>query len=485
MLKKIAATFLCLAVLLSLNACGSETPKEDACSSFSIEEYKIIVNENRERIYNACVYLSNLGEYEHNYWKSYNALGPESGMPDTSIDAAFEWLAENSDGTKESVEAAFRDIRQQHKEIVLNVIVGPEAREIYKAYTAMYDAYIALYNLVTEPSNSIDDFVETYNACVNSIKESNQSLSLFLDGSSTTSNADDANYHNQISNTTLPTGTAVIYFLILLLIVILFIFSAKLVRLNKQEQEVKESKKSFKDDPTYTHNYNTTPPNTYSTAPVSRSYTPTATDPLNTFVRYSVFAPSLVDNLPMVYKYPNISVSDVNRECLREMVQQKDFEASLSKGEHGEVFLKRNGNIIAKLEDKVEMCIDWITKGLPVFCQFVAFQAGKEKVALFFYKDQESALSNNKHDIVKLTACMSSEKQETIAFLENGQNLFIDIDDNDKPYVRDIDYQPIGNLPAKYARLYEEDAICGIFFDHSETKEDDKEIPFVRIYLEQ
>lgn len=248
----------------------------------------------------------------------------------------------------------------------------------------------------------------------------------------------------------------------------------------EREWEIKKAENEYSKDPTHTNFYKATTP---QPAPFS--------DVLNTFKRYAVTAPSIYQGCPMVYMYPNISVSNVNKDCLRTMVNRKDFEVVLYKGDLGEIFIKKYGITIAKLEDKAEMCSDWIDKGLPLICQFAAFQNGKEKVALFFYKDQESALANNKCDIVKLASCMSAEKQEIIAFLEKGQKLFIELDDNNKPYVRDIEYNPIGRLPAKYQRLYEEELICGIFFDHSEKKvsedldEDDKEIPFVRIYLDE
>lgn len=212
---------------------------------------------------------------------------------------------------------------------------------------------------------------------------------------------------------------------------------------------------------------------------------------LDSFVRYGITAPPIYQECPMVYRFPNVSVSNVNRSLLSSLVQSKNFKVTLYADENGDVLLKADNCTVAKLEDRVQMCIDWLHKGFPVICEFAVFAQGKEKVALFFYKNEEHNLVNNRCEVAKLTSCMSASKQETIAFLEKGQKLFIELDDNNKPYVRDIEYNPIGNLPAKYNKLYEDDMIIGVFFDHTETKvsedfdKEDKEIPFVRIYLAQ
>ena len=211
-------------------------------------------------------------------------------------------------------------------------------------------------------------------------------------------------------------------------------------------------------------------------------------DPLDTFVRYSVSAPTIWQDCPMVYRYPNISVMNVNRTNLQAMVKLKKFEVLPVKDESGAILLKWDGITVAHLAEKIEMCSDWLDKQLPLRCEFAAFGAGKEKVALFFYKDQESTLQDRQCEIVKLTSCMSTAKQETISFLEEGEKLFIEWDDNDKPYLRDISYNPIGSLPAKFNKYIDNDLIDGIFFDHTEVKEnedwekEDKLIPFVRVY---
>lgn len=197
------------------------------------------------------------------------------------------------------------------------------------------------------------------------------------------------------------------------------------------------------------------------------------------------------DGCAMVYRYPNTSVTDVDRDVLYDMVATKTYRVTVSVESNGDVLLHSGEKVVAKLADRVQMCKDWIKKGRPLICEFVAFKKGTEKVALFFYRSEADEMSDHTFDTIKLTSCMSVMKQEAICCLVPGQKLFVELDDNDKPYVRDIEYNPLGKLPAKYNRLYEEEALLGLYFDHTEKVEaedldgDDKEIPYVRIYVDK
>lgn len=214
-------------------------------------------------------------------------------------------------------------------------------------------------------------------------------------------------------------------------------------------------------------------------------------DPLNSFTRSFFSVPHVYQGCSMAYRYPNINVSTVNRLKLAAMVGNKTFRVTPFKDEAGNIFLKSGDDIIAKLEDRVQMCIDWLAKKQPLICEFVSFRAGFEKVALFFYKDEETKLAKDNCEIVRVTSCFAPDKQETISFLEEGEKLFVEYDDDGVPYLRDITYSPIGKLPTKYNSLYDDGLVNGVFFDHSDIKEsddlesNDKHIPYVRIYIEK
>lgn len=253
---------------------------------------------------------------------------------------------------------------------------------------------------------------------------------------------------------------------------------------DKREEEEAERKRKIKEsiyrdskDPTHSH--------FYKTAGYEKK-----DDSLDSFKRISIYADQIYQGCPMVYRYLDIRVTNVNREQLRLMVKSNDFEVTLQKEETGDIVLTKYGSAVATLVDKVDMCTDWLSNGHPIICQFSAFRSGFERVALFFYKDIEESLNSHQYEIVKLSSYRSVSKQETISFLQKGQKLLTEFDDNDKLFVQDMDNNPIGCLPQKYVSLYEEDMVAGIFFDHSEIKpakdfeKDDTIIPFVKIYFQ-
>lgn len=210
-------------------------------------------------------------------------------------------------------------------------------------------------------------------------------------------------------------------------------------------------------------------------------------DPLDNFHRGLIYAKPIYMDCPIVYKYRNVSVENVDRDILRRIASTEDYQVDVAISDDDHVILKSNNDVVATLLEKSDMCKDWINRNDPVICEFVAFKSGAEKVALYFYKDEQSKFSACNSEVIKLTSFMSSSKQETISCLSSGEKLFVEFDDNGKQYLKDIDNYPVGNLPAKYAKLYDNGEICGIYFDHSDSVENDngdqREIPFVKVYF--
>lgn len=196
--------------------------------------------------------------------------------------------------------------------------------------------------------------------------------------------------------------------------------------------------------------------------------------------------PAVLDGCVMVYRYPNVSVKIHARHLLEELFIAEEFRVELQISESNDVIIKSKFGIIGTVLEKDQIIKDWKKRGDPMICEFVTFASGQESIALFLYRDDESRFLDREKHIVKLTSCMSASKQEAIECLTKNEKLFIDLDDYDKLYVKDISNYPIGNLPAKYKKLYDAGTIDAVYFDHSEIIENDsgieKEIPFVRIY---
>lgn len=207
--------------------------------------------------------------------------------------------------------------------------------------------------------------------------------------------------------------------------------------------------------------------------------------------RHTPNVPHVIDGCALSYRYPVVKVNSVDRNILRKMVDNKDFRVDLCLDPGGDILLWKYNSVLGKLADRVQMCTDWISKKRPLVCEFAEFKANQEKVALFFYRSEIDEMARSSFETAKLTSCMSSAKQESIYCLVSGEKLFVELDDNDKPYVRDIGYNPLGKLPAKFNPLYDDGLIKGIYFDHSERVEsedwdkNDKAIPYIRIYIDR
>lgn len=148
---------------------------QEAEQEFDLESFKNAVSQCQADINDASILIANMGTYEYNFWKALGSLS------DSMTESAYEWLAENSDATKESVETAYESIRQQYRDITLTEYRGKEAEEIYSAFDSVYQAYNDMYNLVTNPTGSLTDFATDLNNYIEAIQRNSNDLSLFLE----------------------------------------------------------------------------------------------------------------------------------------------------------------------------------------------------------------------------------------------------------------------------------------------------------------
>lgn len=189
MKTRISIFMLAVMLALLLAACGTPSsaqtskpvePTPTEAPVFDLEEYKTLVSECRVAINDAAIFLANAGKYETNWLKAYASVGGDGGIDDLA-EKAFEWLAENSEATRETVDADYEDIRQQYKNIILMELDGQEAQEIDALFRSMYEAYSSMYSLVTKPSGTASSFASSLVDCINELTKADEDLSLFLD----------------------------------------------------------------------------------------------------------------------------------------------------------------------------------------------------------------------------------------------------------------------------------------------------------------
>ncbi len=174
--------FLLTALMLALTSTACSSPTNDGgAQSFNLEDYKVAVSECRDAINEAGIVVANVGTYEVNYYSALSSIRGNTANPDGLAEEAFEWLTENADESRETVDEAYNSIRQQYKNIILTEIEGREAEEIDSAFRELYEAYNSMYLLVTNPSGSAYSFATEIQDCMDTMINSDENISLFLD----------------------------------------------------------------------------------------------------------------------------------------------------------------------------------------------------------------------------------------------------------------------------------------------------------------
>lgn len=148
---------------------------------FDPEEYKALVSSCRAAISGAGNALTMVGIYEYYSWKSYEDAGVYDLSGADIAEAAFAWLAENSDETRKTVNAAYDSIRRQYGDIALLGLKGDESAEIDKALRSMYTAYCCMYSLTGTPAGCRISFATMINDYTDRIAQCDAALALLLE----------------------------------------------------------------------------------------------------------------------------------------------------------------------------------------------------------------------------------------------------------------------------------------------------------------
>lgn len=192
-------------------------------------------------------------------------------------------------------------------------------------------------------------------------------------------------------------------------------------------------------------------------------------------------APKFKDGCVLTYYYHRIRGVTIDRNAIEQMALDEDYSVTLA-DHNGEIVGMKYGVPVIRIEEKQEMCRDWIRRGDPIFCEIVNLMRGSERLMLGFYRDEETRLAGESYTVCKLTSCRSEEKQINIACLEDGERLYLEDDGSGRFCVTAFPFYDIGVLPAKYTK-YDKSDFDSVFYDHGEDNGNDVIIPFVRVYM--
>lgn len=190
MIQKVLSVLLCFALILVLVGCGkdqvAETEQETTIPvteaptepPFDSDKYKRKIENCASEMNTSAVFLTNLATFENNKWQALDKLGGTVTAEDLAS-AAWEWL-EKEGWSKSTVESQFSKVSKSYKEIISIEIDGTETEEIKSIFDEYFDAYIALYNLVSSPSGTNTEFVDACNDYISTIETCQSKLDILL-----------------------------------------------------------------------------------------------------------------------------------------------------------------------------------------------------------------------------------------------------------------------------------------------------------------
>lgn len=187
-MRKMISCILCVGMIVSLAGCsggGKEVTDMDVAetevkkNNFDLQEYKKLILESKTLIADEAVLVYNMGKYEYNFWAAMIKISGSIDF-DEVIAKGFEWLEEEGNTSKETVENNYEEIQNQYKDIVIIETEGAEAEEIKNEYKALYSAFSDLYTSVVSTSGDITEFYDSFNENVRIINEKKDLLDLLL-----------------------------------------------------------------------------------------------------------------------------------------------------------------------------------------------------------------------------------------------------------------------------------------------------------------
>lgn len=205
--------------------------------------------------------------------------------------------------------------------------------------------------------------------------------------------------------------------------------------------------------------------------------------------KYKIDIPKRKNNAPLAYQYNHQEILKLDYDFAIECAQNNAWELSANI-ESNNVVLYSNGKRIGVLGgNRVEMMKDWIKNKEPysIILEGIDSENKKAIAYLSFYRDKRAKMSYREQTTVKLTNCRKDNQQMIISSLENGDELYLSEEYNDRTdseYVSvEESYVEIGRLPKKACERYLEEGAAGCFFDHNDYDEEkDVYTPYVTIY---
>lgn len=200
---------------------------------------------------------------------------------------------------------------------------------------------------------------------------------------------------------------------------------------------------------------------------------------------HSVYFPDVLNGIPMVYYYPNNLILDLNVPLFDRLVDEKSFEVEAIADTAGGVEIRKDGQLLGRVQKHGSMIFDWQRREDPMLCKITNIREGNEAVGFGFYRDMESKLTDCKMEIARLAKNRSKDMQISVSCMSDSACLNIApeyIDESGSIPVLHVTQGEVGCLPKKFNKIHEDYGIRGVFVDHVEEDENEKFVAYVRVY---
>lgn len=204
--------------------------------------------------------------------------------------------------------------------------------------------------------------------------------------------------------------------------------------------------------------------------------------------KIEIKCPKTKDGAPLAYTYNHQEILDLNFDVAMIAANKNEWELT-AELVADQIALYSSGEKIGVLAGKrVDMMRDWLVRKDPYIIYLEGIDSENKKAIAFlaFYKDKRKAMEYREQSVIKLTNYKGSEKQLIISMIDDGSELSLSEEYNEKNGAEYIgvktDGYEIGKLPKKYMDKYNEEGAEGCFMEKCDYDDYGDLIPYVRIY---
>ncbi|MDE5985601.1 MAG: hypothetical protein K2H13_10155 [Eubacterium sp.] len=178
----ILAIILVLVTVFGISACSKSDKKTDTNTENSVEmtidEYKIKVKTSEENLLANYETIKRMANFEYNTMNAYDRI---SSTPYSNFDNLLAEAYDYCETDSQTLQTEYEKVCNEYKEITLIKIDNEEATQIKELYNSMFDAYMQLYNLATNPTGTTDSFANEAKEYMDTVDYNKGGLKVWLE----------------------------------------------------------------------------------------------------------------------------------------------------------------------------------------------------------------------------------------------------------------------------------------------------------------